>query len=169
MITCSQQPFYAFAWLSHTILGHLLICDFLVFMFGKPVKAKDLTNVKVARDSQSVMSKSEVWRFGNSLVILLLRFANVDFVFSQVTTTEVFCSLSISSHPKVTRKAWPESMCLKNVSHYKKKSSFPAQCKCFFRVELSNGLKLRDELLVLEWMMLTFQRNPNMDAFCGLK
>lgn len=38
-----------------------------------------MTNVKVARDAQSFMSKSEVWHGGNSLVVLLLRFAQVDF------------------------------------------------------------------------------------------
>lgn len=38
-----------------------------------------MTNVKVARDAQSFMSKSEVWHGGNSLVVLLLRFAHVDF------------------------------------------------------------------------------------------
>lgn len=34
-----------------------------------------------AKDSQSVMSKSEVWHRVKPLVILLLRFANVDFLF----------------------------------------------------------------------------------------
>lgn len=67
-----------------------------------------MSNVKVARDAQSFMSKSEVWHGGSSLVVLLLRFAHVDlfcFFSPQVTTTELLSSLSVSSHPQGNLKS----------------------------------------------------------------
>lgn len=70
-----------------------------------------MTNVKVARDSQSVMSKSEVLAQSEPL----LRFADVD--------DKRACSAHCQSHHthKVTCRAWPENICLENISHYKKR------------------------------------------------